>query len=82
MKGETASPFMHVYLLRHGIAEEGRIGQNDAERALTPDGRRKLRHVLKAVAEARVKPSLVLSSHLKRAVQTAEIRKGRARLCR
>ena len=67
---------MHVYLLRHGIAEEGRTGQNDAERALTPDGRKKLRHVLKAVAEARVKPTLVLSSHLKRAVQTAEIAKG------
>jgi phosphohistidine phosphatase len=66
---------MHVYLLRHGIAEEGRTDQNDAERALTPDGRRKLRHVLKAVAEARVKPSLVMSSHLKRAVQTAEIAK-------
>ncbi len=45
----------------------------DADRALTADGRKKLRHVLQAVAEARVKPSLLLSSYLKRAVQTAEI---------
>jgi phosphohistidine phosphatase len=64
---------MHLYLLRHGVAEEARPGITDAERALTSDGRKKLRHVLRAVAEARVKPSLLLSSHLKRAVQTAEI---------
>jgi phosphohistidine phosphatase len=45
----------------------------DADRALTSDGRKKLRHVLRAVAEARVRPNLILSSFLKRAVQTAEI---------
>ena len=73
MKGETQA--MHVYLLRHGIAEEDRPGLNDADRALTADGRRKLRHVLKAVAEARVKPTLIISSQLKRAIQTAEIAK-------
>jgi phosphohistidine phosphatase len=66
---------MHLYLLRHGIAEEARPGSVDADRALTSDGRKKLRHVLKAVAEARVKPSVLLSSPLKRAVQTAEIAK-------
>jgi phosphohistidine phosphatase len=64
---------MHLYLLRHGVSEEGRPGTIDADRALTSDGRKKLRHVLRAVAEAKVKPSLILSSHLKRAVQTAEI---------
>jgi phosphohistidine phosphatase len=64
---------MHLYLLRHGIAEEVRPGTLDADRALTSDGRKKLRHVLRAVAEARVKPSLMLASYLKRAVQTAEI---------
>jgi len=64
---------MHLYLLRHGVSEEARPGTMDADRALTSDGRRKLRHVLRAIAEARVKPSLILSSHLKRAVQTAEI---------
>lgn len=64
---------MHVYLLRHGIAEDEHPGTNDAERGLTADGRKKLRHVLKSVAEAGPKPSLMLSSPLKRAVQTAEI---------
>jgi phosphohistidine phosphatase len=69
-EGET---YMHVYLLRHGIAEDERPGLSDADRSLTLDGRRKLRHVLKTLAEAGQKPTLILSSPLKRAVQTAEI---------
>jgi phosphohistidine phosphatase len=74
MKGETFC--MHLYLLRHGIAEDARAGESDATRALTSDGRRKLRQVLKAVAEAKVKPTLLWSSELKRAIQTAEIAKA------
>ncbi|MBV9301905.1 MAG: phosphohistidine phosphatase SixA [Acidobacteriaceae bacterium] len=64
---------MEVYLLRHGIAEEGRSGLSDADRALTQDGRRKLRRTLDALSEADVQISLMLTSPLKRAVQTAEI---------
>ncbi len=64
---------MQVYLLRHGVAEEARIGASDAGRALTPYGRRKLRQVLKMASEAGVSPTLVLSSPLKRAMQTAQI---------
>ena len=69
MKGETAS--MQVYLLRHGIAEEGGAVIDDADRELTQEGRRKLRQVLATVAEAGVELSLILSSPLTRAVQTA-----------
>jgi len=64
---------MQVYLLRHGIAEDAAAGQSDASRQLTQEGRRKLRQVLDAAAEAGVQPSLILSSPLKRALQTAEI---------
>src|SRR5579863_289927 len=64
---------MQVYLLRHGVAEKDRPGLSDADRALTQDGRRKLRQVLKAAEEAQVQPSLILTSPLKRAVETAEI---------
>jgi len=64
---------MQVYLLRHGVAEEGRVGSNDADRALTAYGRRKLRQVLKMASEAGVAPTLILSSPLKRAMQTAQI---------
>jgi phosphohistidine phosphatase len=64
---------MQVYLLRHGIAEDGKPGTSDAERALLPEGRRKLRNVLERASEAKVKPDLILSSPLKRALQTASI---------
>ncbi len=64
---------MVVYLLRHGIAEDAGIGKSDYGRTLTEDGRRKLRQVLTAAAEAHVMPSVVLSSPLVRTLQTAEI---------
>ncbi len=66
---------MQVYLLRHGIAEEGKTGVNDALRSVTAEGRRKLRQVLKSAAEAGVRPELIISSPLKRALQTAELAK-------
>jgi phosphohistidine phosphatase len=56
--------------LRHGIAENGRPGAPDADRALTDEGKEKLRRVLK---RAPIEPSLILSSPYKRAVETAEI---------
>jgi phosphohistidine phosphatase len=58
---------MQIYILRHGIAEDGRP---DAERALTPEGREKLKRVLE---RARVDLGVVLSSPLRRAVETAEV---------
>jgi phosphohistidine phosphatase len=64
---------MDLYLLRHGIAEEGQTGANDAHRALTTEGRRKLRQVLAAACDAKVSLDLIVSSPLKRAVQTAEV---------
>ncbi len=64
---------MQVYLLRHGIAQEGGPSVDDAGRELTAEGRRKLRQILSAVAEAGVAPNLILSSPLKRAIQTADI---------
>ena len=72
MKGENSS-FMQVYLLRHAVAEKDRPGLSDADRALTGDGKRKLRQVLRAAGEAQVQPTLILTSPLKRAVETAEI---------
>ena len=66
---------MQLYLLRHGVAEDAPPGGNDADRALTRDGRRKLAETLHRAAEAGVHPSLILTSPFKRAVQTAEIAK-------
>jgi phosphohistidine phosphatase len=61
---------MQLYLLRHGIADPG---FPDRERALTAEGRRKLKDVLRVAKAAGVAPGLIVSSPLKRAVQTAEI---------
>jgi phosphohistidine phosphatase len=63
---------MELYILRHGIAEESNPA-GDAERALTDEGKRKLRRVLERAAKADVSPSLILSSPYKRARQTADI---------
>src|SRR5579871_2822699 len=48
---------MEIYLLRHGIAED----------------RSKLRRVLERAHQAGVRPSLILTSPLRRALETAEI---------
>ena len=61
---------MQLYLLRHGIAEDT---TPDSERALTPEGRDKLRRVLTRARAADVDPSLILASPFRRAVETADI---------
>ena len=64
---------MQIYLLRHGIADDGKPGRPDSERALTSEGRDKLRRVLKRARTADCSPSLILTSPYVRAVETAEI---------
>jgi phosphohistidine phosphatase len=60
---------VQIYLLRHGIAEDT---SPDSERALTSEGREKLRRVLQRARAAGVAPSLILSSPYRRAVETAD----------
>lgn len=64
---------MDIYLLRHGIAEDGRAGEPDSDRSLTPEGKKKLRGVLRVASDAGVRPSLILTSPFKRALQTAQL---------
>ena len=64
---------MELYLLRHGIAESARAGMKDSERALTEEGRAKLRRVLKRAREAGVELDVILSSPYRRAVETAAV---------
>jgi phosphohistidine phosphatase len=64
---------MEVYLFRHGIAEDGKPGSPDANRALTDDGKKKVAEVVKAARRAGVEPSLIVSSPYIRAVETARI---------
>lgn len=62
---------MQIYLLRHGIAEDARPGQPDGGRALTTAGKEKLRRVLRRAGAAGVRPASILSSPLRRALETA-----------
>jgi phosphohistidine phosphatase len=63
---------VEIYLLRHGIAEEATAGVPDPERALTQAGREKLRRVLERARAAGVRPSLILTSPYRRALETAQ----------
>jgi phosphohistidine phosphatase len=64
---------MQIYLLRHGIADDPQPGHPDSERALTGEGKDKLRRVLKRARAAGVAPTAILSSPYRRALETAEI---------
>ena len=66
---------MNLYILRHGIAvERGTPGfKTDADRPLTPKGKRQLREVAAAMKRLNLHFDLILSSPFLRARQTAEV---------
>lgn len=64
---------MHIYLLRHGIAEDGGPGVADHDRALTDDGWKRLRKAAAVWRTLVPTPDMVLVSPLRRALQTAEV---------
>ncbi|MGH9627479.1 MAG: phosphohistidine phosphatase SixA [Bryobacteraceae bacterium] len=64
---------MQLYILRHGIAEDGHPGGRDSDRALTSEGKKKLRDVLRVASKAGVAPKMIVTSPYVRAVETAEI---------
>jgi len=64
---------MQIYLLRHGIAADAAPGQPDAARPLTAEGKEKLRRVLHRAAAAGARPALIVSSPLRRALETAAV---------
>jgi phosphohistidine phosphatase len=67
--------FMEIYLLRHGLAvERGTPGfEDDAQRPLTPKGKKQLRRAGQAMAELELDFEVILTSPFRRARETAEI---------
>ena len=64
---------MQLYFLRHGEADwPGWTGPDD-ERPLTDFGKKEVRQVAKFLDRLNVKPDLIVSSPLPRALQTAEV---------
>ncbi len=64
---------MHLFVVRHGIAEDAKPGQDDASRALTHSGTRKLRRSIQGVRELGWRFERVLTSPWLRATQTADL---------
>ena len=64
---------MEIYILRHGIAEEAHGGMKDADRALTPEGAKKLQSVLRRARAVNVQPSIIVTSPYRRTRETAKV---------
>jgi phosphohistidine phosphatase len=65
---------MQIYIVRHAIAEDiGKGGGSDARRALTAEGRKKMKDAAEGFARLEPHIERIFSSPLVRAVQTAEI---------
>ena len=68
---------MNLLIIRHGVAQEkvdaGKAGDIDDRRALTPDGRTKMVHAAEGLREVAPEISLLASSPLLRAHESAEI---------
>jgi phosphohistidine phosphatase len=62
-----------LYVMRHGPAEDYSSSGRDFDRALTPQGRERVKLVAARLAELGEAPKVILSSPLLRALQTAEI---------
>ena len=64
---------MQLYFLRHGEADWPGWTKPDDERPLTDFGKKEVRQLGKFLNRLKVKPNLVVTSPLPRALQTAEI---------
>ncbi|MDW8325942.1 MAG: phosphohistidine phosphatase SixA [Anaerolineales bacterium] len=64
---------MHLYFVRHGLANWPSWSGNDAERPLTGDGLRRMEAAARGLAKRDLKLDLILHSPYLRAAQTADI---------
>jgi len=63
---------MRLYFLRHGKADWPDWDKPDDERPLTKEGRREMERIAEFLRELKIEPTVILSSPLPRAWQTAE----------
>jgi phosphohistidine phosphatase len=62
-----------IYIVRHAIAEDFSASGRDEDRALTAEGRKKMKRAARGLSSLGVAPAHLLASPLVRAQQTAEI---------
>ena len=63
-------------VMRHGIAADRSIGQDDSKRALTPDGKERMEKIAQGLLKTGFTPTWVVSSPYVRALETARIVAG------
>jgi phosphohistidine phosphatase len=64
---------MHLYVIRHAIAEDAAPGQDDAARELTAAGERKFRKAVQGLRKMDCQFARVLTSPWRRALRTTEL---------
>jgi phosphohistidine phosphatase len=64
---------MQLYFLRHGEADWPDWSKPDDERPLTDYGKKEVRQLAKFLDRLKVRPDLIVTSPLPRALQTAEV---------
>jgi phosphohistidine phosphatase len=66
-------PERRIYVVRHAIAEDRSASGRDADRALTREGRKRMKRAARGLAVLDVRTPLVLTSPLVRARETADL---------
>ena len=64
---------MQLYVIRHGIAGERAPDSDDTARALTDEGHKKVKRVVKGLREVGIKFERILASPWVRAAETADL---------
>jgi phosphohistidine phosphatase len=64
---------MQLYVIRHAIAEDAQPGQSDGERALTDEGAKRMKRVVKGMRRANIGFDRLVSSPWVRARETADM---------
>jgi len=64
---------MLIYIVRHAIAEERGPNISENERALTEEGKNKMHRVSQGLRKINVRPNVILTSPLRRSLETAQI---------
>jgi phosphohistidine phosphatase len=74
---------VRLYFLRHGEADWLDWRKPDDQRPLTKRGRKEMHEIGKFLSRLKIRPALILTSPLPRALQTAEIAAGHLKMkCR
>jgi phosphohistidine phosphatase len=70
---EADDNLYELCIMRHGLAAERAIGQEDSRRALTPEGRERMERIATGLLKTGFTAAWVLSSPYARALETAKI---------